>query len=107
MKVATKSEREAALMTLESAVRGNTDGQILLVSTLAPTGLGGFDDGNNQNEEDDDEFSGETSLGGLFARAMLRATSTSSTSSSHGGGFISEDEKKRTLHRKLREYRLR
>ena len=94
LKVATKSEREAALMTLESAVRGNTDGQILLVSTLAPTGLGGFDDGNNQNEEDGDEFSGETSLGGLFARAMLRATSTSSTSSSHGGGFISEDEKK-------------
>ena len=70
VKADTKSEREAALMALESAVRGNTDGQILLVSTLAPTGLGGFDDGQNENENDggDDDFAGETSLGGLFAR---------------------------------------
>ena len=95
LKAETKAEREAALMALESAVRGNTDGQILLVSTLAPTGLGGFDDGQNENENDggDDDFAGETSLGGLFARAMLRATSTSSSSSS-AGRFISEDEKK-------------
>ena len=58
LKADTKSEREAALMALESAVRGNTDGQILLVSTLAPTGLGGFDDGQNENENDggDDDF---------------------------------------------------
>jgi len=96
LKAETKAEREAALMALESAVRGNTDGQILLVSTLAPTGLGGFDDGQNENENDggDDDFAGETSLGGLFARAMLRATSTSSSSSSSAGRFISEDEKK-------------
>ena len=95
LKAETKSEREAALMALESAVRGNADGQILLVSTLAPTGLGGFDDiqNDNDNDDDDDDFSGETSLGGLFARAMLRATSTSSSASS-AGSFISEDEKK-------------
>ena len=93
LKAETKAEREAALMALESAVRGNTDGQILLVSTLAPTGLGGFDDGQNENENDGGDVAGETSLGGLFARAMLRATSTSSSSSS-AGRFISEDEKK-------------
>ena len=99
MKAETKAEREAALMALESAARGNTDGQILLVSTLAPTGLGGFDDGQNENENDggDDDFAGETSLGGLFARAMLRATSTSSSSSSSAGGLSPRTKKSSSL----------
>jgi len=55
----SKAEREAAALVLGSAMRGNPDGQVLLVSTLAPTGFGGLDG------------SDESSLGGLLARALM------------------------------------
>lgn len=55
----TQSERDAAALVLGAAMRGNPEGQILLVSTLAPTGYGG-PDGTD-----------ESSLGGLLARALM------------------------------------
>jgi hypothetical protein len=94
LKAEMKLEREAALTTLESAVRGNIDGQILLVSTLAPTGLGDFDGDSFEDDDNDVDFAGETSLGGLFARAMLRATSSTLASTSSSSALSSEDEKK-------------
>ena len=53
------AERGAAILVLGAAMLGNPDGQLLLVSTLAPTGLGA-DDGSE-----------ESSLGGLLARALM------------------------------------
>ena len=50
------AERAAAGLVLGASMRGNRDGQLLLVSTLAPTGLG------NDGEE--------ASLGGLIASAL-------------------------------------
>ena len=52
------AERAAAGLVLGASMRGNRDGQLLLVSTLAPTGLGSVND------------SEEASLGGLIARAL-------------------------------------
>jgi len=55
----SRAERLAAAQVLGASMRGNKDGQLLLVSTLAPTGLGS-DDGSD-----------ESSLGGLLARALM------------------------------------
>ena len=55
----SRAERLAAAQVLGASMRGNSDGQLLLVSTLAPTGLGS-EDGSD-----------ESSLGGLLARALM------------------------------------
>lgn len=52
------AERAAASSVLGASMRGNPDGQLLLVSTLAPTGFGATDG------------SEDASLGGLLARAL-------------------------------------
>ena len=64
------AERSAAILVLGAAMLGNPDGQLLLVSTLAPTGLGA-DDGSE-----------ESSLGGLLARALMQK----------GGSSVAFDE---------------
>jgi hypothetical protein len=66
----SNAERQAAIMVLGSSMRGNQEGQLLLISTLAPTGLG-LDDGSD-----------ESSLGGLLARALV----------SNGGSNVVFDE---------------
>ena len=44
----SRAERLAAAQVLGASMRGNSDGQLLLVSTLAPTGLGS-EDGSDES----------------------------------------------------------
>jgi hypothetical protein len=65
------AEREAAEGVFERCLRGNTELQLMLISTIAPAG----------GDEDEDEDERDVSLGGLLAKALV-----GKSSSSGGGG---------------------